>query len=50
MAYNLGRVALLARGDYSSSAPYQPLDLVAYQGICYICKATNTNLAPSTNL
>ena len=46
--YNLGRFILNPRGNYSSSATYNKLDVVLYNGSSYICKSDGiTNKVPT---
>lgn len=46
--YNLGRFILNPRGTYSSSANYNKLDFVLYNGSSYVCKAdSTTNIVPT---
>lgn len=44
---NLGRIKLIQRGAYLAGTTYQPLDIVTYNGLQYICKATSTGNLPS---
>lgn len=44
---NLGRVAIIPKGDYDSSAKYDPLDLVRYQGSTYLVLAAVSGEPPS---
>lgn len=45
--YNLGRVGLVVRGAYDSSAAYQKLDVVQYSGSSYVAKEDSTNVIPA---
>lgn len=45
--YNLGRVGLVVRGAYDSSAAYQKLDVVQYSGSSYVAKEDSTNVIPT---
>lgn len=47
--YNLGRFILNPRGTYSSSANYNKLDFVLYNGSSYVCKADSTTNKVPTN-
>lgn len=47
--YNLGRFILNPRGNYSSSATYNKLDVVLNSGSSYICKSDNTTNKPVSN-
>ena len=47
--YNLGRFILNPRGNYSSSATYNKLDVVLYNGSSYICKSDSTTNKVPTN-
>ena len=44
---NLGRVGFVLRGTWSSSASYQPLDVVLYNGSSYAARIASTGVAPS---
>lgn len=44
---NLGRIKIIQRGAYLAGTTYQPLDMVTYNGLQYICKATSTGNLPS---
>ena len=44
---NAGRVAIVPKGDYSSSTAYKRLDLVRYNNDLYIAKKANTGVAPT---
>lgn len=48
---DLGKVAIKHRGNWSSSASYEPLDYVFYatDGCGYIALVANTNVAPGTD-
>lgn len=48
---DLGKVAIKHRGNWSSSASYEPLDFVFYatDGCGYIALVSNTNVAPGTD-
>lgn len=43
---NLGRVAMVHRGDYSPTYDYKPLDCCYHDGSTYFCKAATTGNAP----
>lgn len=43
MIYDLGRIALTPRGDYSPNNTYYALDFVYYNGSSYVCKSNGTN-------
>ena len=46
---DLGKVSILYRGEYSSTATYASLDVVTYEGSSYICiKDTTGNLPTDT--
>lgn len=46
---DLGKVSILYRGEYSSTAVYASLDVVTYEGSSYICiKGTKGNLPTDT--
>ena len=46
--YNLGKFIMTPRGTYSSTATYNRLDFVLYQGSSYVCKSNNTlNVIPT---
>lgn len=46
---NLGRVAMIHRGDYSPTYDYKPLDICYFDGSTYLCKeATIGNAPPNT--
>lgn len=42
-----GKVLMLFKGDYDSSATYAVLDVVLYQGLSYVAKQTTTGNAPT---
>lgn len=44
---NLGRAGFVLRGTWSSSASYQPLDVVLYNGSSYAARIASTGVAPS---
>lgn len=44
--YNLGQAAIVARGAYSSSATYLPLNLVTNNGGSYLAKETVSGVEP----
>lgn len=46
---NLGRVAMDFKGEYSSSATYNKLDVVTYNGSSYVCNVDNTRGVIPTN-
>lgn len=43
---NLGRVAMVHRGDYSPTYDYKPLDCCYHDGSTFFCKAPTTGNAP----
>lgn len=43
---NLGRVAMVHRGDYNPAYDYVPLDCCYHDGSTYFCKAATTGNAP----
>ena len=45
--YNLGRVGLNLRGEYSSTAAYEPLDVATWQGSSYVASESTTGIRPS---
>lgn len=47
---NLGKVSVIFKGEYSSSAVYNKLDVVTYQGSSYECKSDNTVGIVPTNI
>ena len=47
--FNLGRFILNPRGNYGSSASYNKLDVVLYNGSSYICKSDSTTNKVPTN-
>lgn len=49
MTYDLGKICPRLRGTYSSSATYDILDVVYYNGASYICKADDTKNKVPTN-
>lgn len=44
---NAGRVAIVPKGDYSSSTAYNRLDLVRYNEKAYVAKMANTGILPT---
>lgn len=44
---NAGRVAIVPKGDYSSTVAYKRLDLVRYENDLYIAKKANTGVSPT---
>lgn len=44
---DLGRVMLVAQGDYNSTKAYQKLDTVSYNGSTYVCLQDNTGQTPT---
>lgn len=44
---NLGRVAMVSKGEYSSATTYERLDIVTYQGSSYVCKKDSTGNLPT---
>ena len=48
MSATIGRILLIPKGDYSSSAVYNALDWVRYNGKAWVCKVDNTvNITPA---
>lgn len=45
--YNLGRVGMNVRGEYSPTIAYQPMDIVTYQNGSYMAKVATTGFAPT---
>ena len=45
--YNLGRVGMNVRGEYSPTIAYQPMDIVTYQNGSYMAKVATTGSAPT---
>lgn len=45
--YNLGRVGMNVRGEYSPTIAYQPMDIVTYQNGSYMAKVATTGSAPA---
>lgn len=45
--YDLGRVGLNLRGEYSSTAAYEPLDVATWQGSSYVASESTTGIRPS---
>lgn len=43
----LGTVAVTPKGSYSSSAYYEKLDIVLYNGVSYIAKKSSNNVSPT---
>lgn len=48
MAYNLGRIGLLIKGEYNSNTTYENLDVVSYDGSSYVAKGSCKNVIPTT--
>lgn len=46
---NLGRVAIIPRGEYDGNTNYEPLDVVRHEGKTYIVCSTVKGEAPSEN-
>lgn len=44
---NLGRVAMVSKGEYSSATNYERLDIVTYQGSSYVCKKDSIGNLPT---
>lgn len=44
---NLGRVAMLSKGEYSSIVTYENLDIVTYNGSSYVCIQDSTGNLPT---
>lgn len=48
MAYSLGRVGIVAKGNYSATTSYVALDMVSYQDGLYVARsAVPTGTAPT---
>ena len=45
--YDLGRVGLNLRGEYDSTAAYEPLDVATWQGSSYVASESTTGIRPS---
>ena len=43
----LGKVSLTPKGDYSSSTPYERLDIVSYNGGSYLALQNVTGVEPA---
>lgn len=43
---NIGRVAIVLRGEYDPTAEYEVLDAVTYKGSCFILKRSCTGITP----
>ena len=43
---NIGRVALVLRGEYAQTAEYEALDVVTYKGSSFIVKRRCTGITP----
>jgi len=46
---NLGRVAMVFKGEYASFATYNKLDVVTYNGSSYVCNVDSTSGVVPTN-
>ena len=44
---NLGRVAMVSKGEYSSATSYERLDIVIYEGSSYVCKKDSIGNLPT---
>lgn len=44
---NLGRVAMISKGEYSSATSYEKLDIVTYEGSSYVCKKDSIGNLPT---
>ena len=44
---NLGRVAMVSKGEYSSATSYERLDIVTYEGSSYVCKKDSIGNLPT---
>ena len=44
---NLGRVAMVSKGEYSSATSYERLDIVTYEGSSYVCKQDSIGNLPT---
>ena len=47
MSASAGRVLIIHKGAYDSSATYNPMDSVLYNGSSYVCKVTSTGNDPT---
>ena len=47
MSASAGRVLLIPRGNYDSTAVYNPLDFVYYNSSSYVCKQPATGILPT---
>ena len=45
--YDLGRVGLNLRGEYSPTVAYEPLDVATWQGSSYVASESTTGIRPS---
>lgn len=45
----LGTVAMTPKGEYNSSAYYEYLDIVLYNGLSYIAKKNSNNVLPTNS-
>lgn len=45
---NIGRVALVLRGEYAQTAEYEALDVVTDKGSCFIVKRSCTGITPES--
>lgn len=45
---NIGRVALVLRGEYAQTAEYETLDVVTDKGSCFIVKRSCTGITPES--
>ena len=45
--YTVGRVGIVAKGDYSASTSYSALDMVNYQDSSYIAKQATVGIIPT---
>ena len=44
--YNLGKIGLKPRGEYSASAAYEKLDFVNYEGSSYVALENCIGVSP----
>ena len=44
---NLGRVAMVSKGEYSSATSYERVDIVTYEGSSYVCKKDSIGNLPT---
>lgn len=46
---NLGKIAIVLKGNYSSSTQYEPYDLVTYGGSSFLAKQNVKGITPGNN-